>query len=75
MLQLVYIGIIIAGLDLVIKGDRYVVLLCIPFTFCCVEETQRAGMILVSTRIYTLAVKEGKVVTFLAARNTGGVKV
>jgi len=70
-----YIGIIIAGLQMVIKGDRYVVLLCISFTFCCIEETQHAGMILVSTRIYTLAVKESKVVTFLAARNTGGLEV
>jgi len=43
------------------KGDRYLVLLCISFTFCCVEEIRHAGMILVSTSIYTLAVKEGKV--------------
>lgn len=70
-----YTGIIIAGLQMVIKGDRYVILLFIYFTFCCAEETQHAGMILVSTRIYTLAVKEGKVATFLAARNTGGVEV
>ena len=48
------------------KGDQHMVLLCISFTFCCVEEILHAGMILVSTRIYTVAVKEGKVVTFRA---------
>lgn len=48
------------------KGDQYMVLLFIYLTFCCVKEIRHAGMILVSTRIYTVAVKEGKVVTFRA---------
>ena len=70
-----YICIIIAGLQVVNKGDQYLVLLCISSTFCCVEEIRHAGMILVSTRIYALAVKEGKVVTVLALGNAGGVEV
>jgi hypothetical protein len=43
--------------------------------FGCVEEIRHAGMILLSTWIYTLAVKEGKVATVLGLRNRGGVEV
>ena len=57
-----YIRIIIAGLQVVNEGDRYLVLLSVSFTFCCVEEIRYAGMILVSTWMYILAAKEGKVV-------------
>jgi hypothetical protein len=70
-----YIAIIIAGLQGVNKGDQYLVIPYISSTLCCVEEIRHGGMNLMSTRIYTLAVKEGKVVTVLAARNTGGVEV